>query len=137
MSKFFLDTNIFVYALDSYDKQKQKKCQQLLYKCKDSKNTFAVSTQLVQEFFVVATSKLKIAPLEVKKACRVFDSFEVVEVNSDIIMKAIDIHILNEISFWDALIISAARFSNSSSIYTEDLTHNQIIEGVTVVNPFF
>jgi len=43
--------------------------------------------------------------------------------------------ILNAISFWDALILAAAASAGSSTLYTEDLNHGQVIMGVKVQNP--
>jgi len=40
------------------------------------------------------------------------------------------------LSFWDALIVSAAFAGNASVIATEDLNHGQRIEGILIQNPF-
>ncbi len=48
---------------------------------------------------------------------------------------AIDLSILNKLSFWDSLIISAAYSSKCKILMTEDLNHGQIINGVEIVNP--
>ncbi len=48
------------------------------------------------------------------------------------ILNAIDIQILNQLSFWDSLIISAVKSANCTVLLTEDLNDGQIIEGVEI-----
>jgi predicted nucleic acid-binding protein len=41
------------------------------------------------------------------------------------------------VSYWDSLIISSALESGCKILYTEDMHHNQIIEGkLKIINPF-
>ena len=40
------------------------------------------------------------------------------------------------LSFWDALIWSAAVENNVTVIYTEDFQDGRVVEGVRFVNPF-
>ncbi len=40
------------------------------------------------------------------------------------------------ISFWDAMIVHAARSAGCSVLYTEDLQHDAVLGGVRIVNPF-
>ena len=40
------------------------------------------------------------------------------------------------ISYWDALILVAARRSGAVTVYSEDLTHGQAVIGLRIVNPF-
>ena len=62
--------------------------------------------------------------------------FEVVQVSPNLIQDAIDCSILNELSFWDALILAAASAAGCSTLYSEDLNAGQTILGVRVQNPF-
>jgi predicted nucleic acid-binding protein len=64
-----------------------------------------------------------------------YEHFEIVTINLEIIKNAIDLSILNKLSFWDSLIISAAYSSKCKILMTEDLNHGQIINGVEIVNP--
>jgi predicted nucleic acid-binding protein len=64
------------------------------------------------------------------------ENLEVVQNNSDIIERGIDISIISQISFWDALIIAAAEYSKCLEIITEDLNDGQIINGIKIRNPF-
>jgi predicted nucleic acid-binding protein len=53
-----------------------------------------------------------------------------------LIKQAIDICAADNISFWDALIVSAAAAAQCKTIWTEDLNHGQLINGVKIENPF-
>ena len=135
MAKTFIDTNIFVYALDGRDGKKQeiaRACIRHLLSTSEG----VVSTQVLQEFFVVATRKLEHEPLAAKQLVRNMAQNELVVIDLALIESAIDTSILNPISFWDALIVSAAASANCGELLTEDLQHGAVIAGVRVVNPF-
>jgi hypothetical protein len=51
------------------------------------------------------------------------------------VREAIDTSILNQISFWDALIVVAARKARCSELWTEGLNPGQSILSVTICNP--
>lgn len=135
MSKVFIDTNIIVYAADKQDKKRSKLARKLLKEL-DSSNSGVISTQVLQESFLAFTKKLEIEPLKAKQIVERLTSFETVTIQTQTISKAIDISILNRLSFWDALIMAAAESAKCEIVYTEDLNHGQIISGVRVVNPF-
>ena len=54
----------------------------------------------------------------------------------DIIKKGIDIKFRYQLSFWDSLIVSAAKSAKCNIILSEDLQDGQVIEGVKIQNPF-
>ena len=131
--KLFLDTNILLYALDRADPLKQARAREVMRMGGDS---LVVSTQVMQEFFVAATRKLHVAPQAAKRMIQSWQVFEVVQITQDRILEAVDIHILNDVSFWDALIVAAANAARCTVLVTEDLNPGQVINGVRVENPF-
>jgi len=133
-SKIFIDTNVLVYALDKAEPEKQEKARELLRNT-ESDRLGVISTQVLQEFYVVATRKLKVKPELTKKILSSLSKFEVVVINQPIIEKAIDISISNKISFWDALIVSSALVARCRIIWTEDLNHGQSINNIIIENP--
>ncbi len=135
-SKVFIDTNILIYAADRHEPAKRKISRNLLKEIAGSEAAGVISTQVLQEFFVTATRKLGIEPLLAKELVHSFKNFEVITIVPTLIEEAVDISILNKISFWDGLIIAAAESARCSSLLSEDLNHNQIIRGVTIINPF-
>ena len=136
MSKVFIDTNILIYAMDKYHPEKRTHCRDLL-KVLNIELKGVISTQVMQEFYVTATKKLGADPLVVKDLLNSFDRFETVLITPEIIKEAVDCSILNRLSFWDSLIVSAAESANCETLWTEDLNHGQIIRGVRIENPLF
>jgi predicted nucleic acid-binding protein len=134
MSKVFLDTNILVYSLDQSDAGKRNKCRRLI-KGLAGENSGVISTQVLQEFYVAATTKLGAAPLLIKDILRSLERFETVVVSPALIKEAIDCAIINRISFWDALIVVSAESARCEILWTEDLNHGQVIRGVRIENP--
>lgn len=133
-SKVFLDTNILAYAVDRHSKAKQDTCRALLREVA-SEERGVISTQVLQEFFVVATRKLGLDALDAKKIMSSFENLEVVTVTPRHIGEAIDCSIINRLSFWDSLIIVCARSAACEILATEDLNDGQIVLGVRVHNP--
>lgn len=134
MSKVFLDTNILIYTLDTHDPRKQDRCRSLL-RTIQSENNGVISTQIMQEFYVVATKKLSVKPQVVKNILHSFENFEVVQINPPLIQEAIDCSIIHQVSFWDALIIVSAESAKCGKLWSEDLNSGQVIRGVKIENP--
>ncbi len=134
MSKIFIDTNILVYCLDNNYPEKQKKCRSLLKSIRDE-SYGVISTQVIQEFYVCSVKKLNSDPIIIKNIINTYEHFEIVTINLGLIKDAIDLSVLNRISFWDSLILTAAGSSKCKILWTEDLNHGQIINGVEIINP--
>ena len=133
--KVFVDTNILIYLQEGLDKSKHEIAVSLFEKLADE-NVIALSTQVLQEFYVAMTKKLGQDPVAIKRILQLFEKFEINTIQVDAIQEAIDISILNKLSYWDSLIIASAIESKCKFIYTEDLNHGQVIKGVKIVNPF-
>lgn len=135
VSKIFIDTNIWVYSLDSKDQEKRNHARQILRKIVDAHQP-VLSTQVIQEFYVVATAKLGADLLGVKNIIHNFHNMEIVNIDLELVEEASDISILSKLSFWDSLIIAAAEKAKCEYIFSEDLNSGQTYRGVKVLNPF-
>jgi predicted nucleic acid-binding protein len=135
VSKIFIDTNIWVYSLDSKDQEKRNHARQILRKIVDAHQP-VLSTQVIQEFYVVATAKLGADLLGVKNIIHNFHNMEIVNIDLELVEEASDISILSKLSFWDSLIIAAAEKAKCEHIFSEDLNSGQTYRGVKVLNPF-
>ncbi len=135
-TKVFFDSNILIYFADGADPQKQQIAEKLIKNAVINDNG-VISTQSLQEFFAATTRKLMCSKEKAKDYLEIFkDSFAVEQISVTHILKAVDICIKNQFSFWDSLILAAATQSGCVICYSEDLTNGQIVEGVKVVNPF-
>ncbi len=133
--RVFLDSNILVYAQDSSMVDKQLKSRAIIATLAESADG-VISTQVLQEFYVAVTRKMGVPPLAAKGVLKTFGVFETVLVSTALIQEAIDCSILNQVSFWDSLILAAAASAGCSTVLSEDLNPGQVILGVKVQNPF-
>jgi predicted nucleic acid-binding protein len=133
----FIDTNVLVYAHDAEDKEKAAAAIALLTELWTS-GTGAVSTQVLQEFYSVATGKLRppMSPAEARQVVADYAEWAVVETTPQLILSATVLHERHEVSFWDALIVEAALLAGADTLLTEDLQHGQQFGPLTVHNPF-
>lgn len=137
LDKCFLDANILVYANDKFGKDKSVISQEIIFELLE-KDKGVVSAQVLNEFFVVVTQKIErtisvdLAEKEIVQFC----SFEVVELDENMTLKAIGLSRKHRLSFWDALIIAAAAHADCALIYSEDFSDGRIIDGIKIKNPF-
>jgi len=135
MPKVFIDTNILIYMYDSADIDKQKRSREKLLELEEA-GIGVISTQVIQEFYVAAVKKLSMNPITAKQIISKFDNFEVVTIDHALINDAVDCSILNQMSFWDALVITSANHVKCDRLWSEDLSHGQVIKNVKIENIF-
>lgn len=136
MSEFvFFDTNILLYVYDRRSPEKRARAAALLAKHGQDR-TLAISTQVAQEFYVSATTKLSLPAAEAKLLLIDLLELNVIAIERTRIMRALDFQSKYQISFWDALILSAAEGSGARLLYSEDFSTGQSYDGIKVINPF-
>lgn len=132
----FLDTSILVYRFDRDEPQKQAVAGRLLDEA--APESLVVSTQVLQEFYVVTTRKLA-RPLSESAAADAVErlsALTVVGSDAAFVRAAIQISRAVRLSLWDALVVRAAVASGCDRVLTEDLQDGADIAGVRIVNPF-
>ena len=135
VSKIFIDTNIFVYSIDQKDPNKRDKARNILKRLVEVHQP-VISTQVIKEFYVVASTKLKADSFIIKSIVHNFRNLEVVNNDLELIEQAIDISTISRLSFWDSLIIAAAEKANCEFVFSEDMNPGQTYRGLMLVNPF-
>jgi predicted nucleic acid-binding protein len=131
----FIDTNLLVYADSADAADKQARATALIAQHL-REGSGVISTQVLHEFVNAAIRKLAL-PLEIVRArVRLYSRFETVNASPAAVHDALDLHALHQVSFWDALILQAARQSGCVQLLTEDLQAGAVIGGVRIVNPF-
>jgi predicted nucleic acid-binding protein len=133
--RVFIDTNVLVYADDADAGSKHERAQEILRKT-IAAGVAVFSTQVLQEFFVVATRKLAVPAEAARRKIELLSRLDVVVIRPELILAAIDLHRLHSISFWDALVVKSAATARCARLLTEDLASGQTIDGVLVENPF-
>ena len=97
-----------------------------------------LSTQVLQEFYVNATRKIR-KPLTKAEARGVVDTYApwcVDGITTNDLSAAFQSEDWARIGFWDALIIAVAARAGARRLVSEDLNAGQSIAGVTIHNPF-
>ena len=134
--KYFVDTNILIYAHDSSAGVKHDRARQLIAQLW-STGEGVLSTQVLQELCVNLRRKLaRPLPLdEIRQLVQDYLSWEIVVNTPQSVIQALDIEVRYKISYWDALVLQAAESCGAAIIYSEDLGAGQHYGAVRVVNP--
>jgi predicted nucleic acid-binding protein len=131
----FVDTNVFIYAVDQADLRKQQAARVWraeLWKSRRGRTSF----QVLQEFFVNVTQKALSSREDARSEVRDLLAWNPIPMNAITLELGWKIQDRYKLSFWDALIVAAARQALCGYLLTEDLQAGQNIEGVVVVDPF-
>ena len=131
----FFDTNVLVYADDKAAPAKQRRVLDLVTEHRRAR-TGVVSLQVLQEYFVTVTRKLRVDASIARRKVELLAEFHVAAPDVADILAAIDLHRLHNLSFWDALVIRSAKQSGCTVLFSEDMQHTREIEGLQIVNPF-
>jgi predicted nucleic acid-binding protein len=132
----FLDTNILLYSISRNSAEAFKRDRAIALLDDDSS---AVSIQVLQEFYVQATRSGRGDAIPHELAAGLIESwtrFRVQEMNLEVLRTALTIRQTHRFSFWDSAIVAAALALGCDLLYTEDLTHGQVIRGLAVIDPF-
>ncbi len=135
--KFFVDTNVLVYRRDQDAGAKQQQAASWL-RALWQKRAGRISSQVLNEFYTVVTRKLTPGmPADAARAeIREFFTWQPLPISVETIEGAWRIETKYAISYWDSLILSAAKIANCAYLLTEDLQDEQIIDQIRIVNPF-
>ena len=131
----FFDTNVLVYTDDKDAPKKQRAALNLVAEHRRT-GTGVVSLQVLQEYFVTVTRKLRVEARTARRKVELFAEFDVAVPDVADILAAIDLHRLHTLSFWDALVLRTAKQSGCRVLYSEDLQSEREMDGVRIVNPF-
>ncbi len=131
----FVDSNVFLYALDQADPKKQQAARDWraeLWKSRRGRLSF----QVLGEFYVNAVRMLPKARDEARAEVRDLLAWRPVVTDAALLEHGWKIQDRYQLSYWDALIVAAAKISSCGYLLTEDLQAGQKLEGIEVVNPF-
>jgi predicted nucleic acid-binding protein len=134
--KYFVDTNILVYAHDRSAGEKHNRARALVEQLWHS-GEGVLSTQVLQELCVNLRRK-STRPLSSDEMIRLIEdylSWEVVVNSPDSAVQALQLEARYKVSFWDALILHAAETAGAAVLYSEDLAAGQRYGSTRVINP--
>ncbi|MEX2530554.1 MAG: PIN domain-containing protein [Gemmatimonadota bacterium] len=133
----FVDTNVLVYARDSGLPEKQRQASEWLQVLWQQRRG-RLSTQVLNEYYVTVTQKLTpgLSRASARQDVRNLLAWDPVALDAGMIEAAYAVQDRFGFSWWDCLIVSAARAAGCEILLTEDLQDGQDLDGIVVVNPF-
>ena len=136
-AKVFVDTNVLVYSRDASEPRKQQQAMAWMAHLWSTK-TGNLSYQVLQEFYITVTAKLQpgLDPENARKDVRSLLVWHPIVINDRVLENAWHIQDRFQISWWDAMIVSAAQLADCRYLLTEDLQENQVFGSLLVTNPF-
>jgi predicted nucleic acid-binding protein len=134
-ARSFFDTNVLIYADDKAAPAKQRRALELVAEHRRAR-TGVVSLQVLQEYFVTVTKKLRVDAAIARRKVELLAEFDVAAPELADILAAIDLHRLHSFSFWDALVVRTAKQAGCTVLLTEDMQGMRDINGLRIMNPF-
>ncbi len=131
----FVDTNVLVYTIDQGDRGKHEAARDwraFLWKSHCGR----LSYQVLQEFYAQGLRKSPDARDRLRAEIRDYLAWAPTVIDEVVLEGAFAVQDRYKISFWDALIVAAAKVAGCRYLLTEDLSAGQDLDGVVVVNPF-
>jgi predicted nucleic acid-binding protein len=133
--RFFVDTNVLVYAHDLTAGAKHDRARDLVAQLWRDR-TGVLSTQVLQELYVrLRKTRNPLPAEEARQIVADYLRWDIVGNTGDSVLAAVDLELRYRLSFWDALIVHAASASGAEILYSEDLSDGQAYGTVRVVNP--
>jgi predicted nucleic acid-binding protein len=132
----FLDTNVLIYSISDNADESEKRDRAIELLDRDGG---ALSVQVLQEFYVQVTRTTRKNAVSHENAAGLIDAwsrFRIQDNTLAVLNSALRIRKTNGFSYWDSAIIAAARELGCDRIYTEDLSHGQVVESIRVIDPF-
>ncbi len=136
-AKYFVDTNVLVYARDASEQDKQPKAERWLARLWED-GSGKTSAQVMNEYYVTVTQKLKpgLSKEQARSDLEALAVWQPLEISATLIKSSWDIQDKYGYSWWGTLVISSALFLDCSYLLSEDMQHEQKIGNLTIINPF-
>jgi predicted nucleic acid-binding protein len=131
----FVDTNVLIYTREADDPLKQQRALSWMKELWADGNG-RLSFQVLQEYFAKLVREKPQLRDQARADVRDLIAWHPVVINAALLEHAWKIQDRYRLSFWDSLIVAAAKAASSRWLLTEDLQADQTLDGVTVINPF-
>lgn len=136
--RIFFDTDITLYCFDTREPRKQERAKDLLAYGASS-GLGIVSYQVLQEFCCAAsnTRRMTLATGKIMAfVTHFFEPMNRVPAGAELLAQALQTKENTQYAFYDCLILAAAQQAGFTTVYSEDMQHQQTVGGVRIVNPF-
>ncbi len=132
----FLDTSILLYSISQNPAESGKRDRAIAL-LEDESSTLSI--QVLQEFYIQATRASRADAIAHELAAGLIEAwlrFRIQDMNLAVLKSALRIRQTHGFSFWDSAILAAALLLGCDRVYTEDITHGQVVDGLNVIDPF-
>ena len=131
--KILVDTNVWIYAhLENQTDSRHEQAARIV----NNPEGLVVSVQVLNEYYSVMLKNGADDDLIQANIQTILDRFEICWFTTPLLKRSYGLRNRYRYSCWDSLILAAALETGCDAIYSEDLRHGQIIETVTIINPF-
>jgi len=133
--RFSIDTNILIYSIDTDAGTRHEQAREVMDALPDA--DCVLTLQALAEFFHAVTRKDKM-PVE-EAAAMVHDWMELFPVavaDGRTLTGAIHMKMAESFSFWDAMLVEAARTAGVTRLLSEDMQNGRIVGALHIENPF-
>lgn len=132
----FADTNLIVYTLDPAEPEKRRHAKDFLNQIINH-HTLVLSPQSLNECYRVVTGKRGLMPTgEARRFVWALSDFCTAADNFDVTQKAWHIQDRHGFGWWDSVLLASAALARCDVFLSEDMQHEQVVEGFTILNPF-
>ncbi len=129
------DTNVLIYACETRDSARQAVAIDLLEQTVEGAMLWQVACE-----FIAASRKLLdqgLSPAEAwQHLARFMRTFRLVLPSAGVLDRARLLHVEQQWSFWDAMIVAACVDADITRLYSEDLPGRAAPDELEIVNPF-
>lgn len=137
MTRVFVDTNVLVYHRDSTEPDKQRRAAEWMAHLWDA-GSGRTSVQVLHEYYVTVTRKLDpgLPPEEARSDVMALRAWSPLHPDPDFLEDAWSVEDQYGYSFWDAMMVAAARRLACSVLLSEDLQDGQELGDLVIRSPF-
>ncbi len=130
----FLDSNVIVYTDDPEEHEKREHAVALVAAARQT-GLGVISTQVMQEYFNATTRKLGTPAEAARRKIEALGHLDVVQIDPALVLAAIDLYRLHQLSIWDALIVQAAAAAGCRQLLTEDMVTGSRLSMASMAGP--
>lgn len=134
-ARVFFDANVLIYIRDSSSQAKQQAAAQWLRDMQAASSDPLLSWQTLREYYSAVTRKGHAAKTLARQDIAAYRQWLVADPYDDF-PEAWRIEDRYGFSFFDCLMVATALKADATHLLTEDLQHNQLVDGMRIVNPF-
>ena len=133
--KIFIDTNIWLYA---FIQNQENEAKSNIAKEVITSGDIFISTQVIGEICVNLIKKAGFKEEQISNLIiSFFESYPVIEVDSEIMLSASQLRAKYNFSYWDSLIVACGLAANAEILYSEDMQNGLVVEEkIKIINPF-